>query len=198
MGQGVPITINERVKKLKAAFPSYDEISNIEDKLEKMKEEYWIHHDLFSFQWWLLLAIFILPWIVWLRYVDRTRSKEIVLFGSLLMILIGLMDDIGVNLHLWSYPYKIVQFIPRLVAVDYGLLIIAHMTIYQFFNKWKTFIIANVIMAAIFTFICEPLTVWVGIYKLDNWKYIYSFPIYIIKAVFVRWLVQLKFFNMRS
>lgn len=183
---------------MKATYPSYDEIRKIEYKLEEMKEEYWIHHDLFSFQWWLLLVIFILPWIAWWRYADKGRLKEIILFGSLLMLLIGLMDDIGVNLHLWSYPYKLFQIIPRLVSVDYGLLIVAHMTIYQLFKSWRSFLIANLIMAAIFTFICEPLTVWIGIYRLDNWIYIYSFPIYVVKAVFVKWLVQTINSNTKS
>ncbi|MDP4156135.1 MAG: hypothetical protein Q8929_10915, partial [Bacillota bacterium] len=73
---------------------------------------------------------------------------------------------------------------------DNGILIVAHMTVYQFFRKWKSFIIANLVMAAIFTFIFEPLTVWLDIYQLDNWKYIYSFPIYVAKAVFLKWLVQ--------
>jgi hypothetical protein len=178
------------VKKLKAAYPSYDEIRKIEYKLTEMKNEYWLHHDLFTFQWWLLLIIFILPWILWWKYVDKNKVKEILLFGCLLMLLVGLMDDIGVNAHLWSYPYNLVQLIPRLAPIDYGILIVIHMTVYQYFPKWKSFIIANIVMAAIFTFLFEPLTVWLGIYKLDNWKYIYSFPIYVSKAVFVKWLVK--------
>ncbi|MCM3567749.1 CBO0543 family protein [Neobacillus mesonae] len=175
---------------MKAAYPSYDEIRSIEYKLAEMKNEYWLHHDVFTFQWWLLLTIFILPWILWWRYVDKNRLKDIVLFGSLLMLLVGLLDDIGVNAQLWSYPYQLVQAIPRLAAIDYGILIVAHMTVYQFYTKWKSFIIVNLVMAAIFTFIFEPLTVWLNIYKLDNWKYIYSLPIYVAKAVFVKWLVQ--------
>lgn len=188
---GIIITIsNERVKKLNVPYPSYGKISNLEDKLAEMKNEYWLHHDLFTFQWWLLLIIFVVPWILWWRYVDKTRLKDIVLFGSLLMLLVGLMDDIGVYAHFWSYPYKLLQVVPRLAAVDNGILIVAHMTVYQFFRKWKSFIIANLVMAAIFTFIFEPLTVWLDIYKLDNWKYIYSFPIYVAKAVFLKWLVR--------
>ncbi|MBI0580119.1 hypothetical protein IEC97_22445 [Neobacillus cucumis] len=175
---------------MKATYPSYDEIRSIEYKLAEMKNEYWLHHDLFTFQWWLLLIIFILPWILWWRYVDKNRLKDILLFGSLLMLLVGLLDDIGLNAQLWSYPYKLLQVIPRLVAIDHGILIVAHMTVYQFFTKWKSFIIVNLVMATIFTFIFEPLTVWLNIYKLDNWKYIYSFPLYIAKAVFVKWLVQ--------
>lgn len=175
---------------MKAAYPSYNEIRSIEYKLAEMKNEYWLHHDVFTFQWWLLLIIFILPWILWWRYVDKNRLKDIVLFGSLLMLLVGLLDDIGVNAQLWSYPYKLIQAIPRLAAIDYGILIVAHMTVYQFYTKWKSFIIVNLVMAAIFTFIFEPLTVWLNIYKLDNWKYIYSLPIYVAKAVFIKWLVQ--------
>lgn len=175
---------------LKATYPSYDEIQKIEYKLTEMKNEYWLYHDLFTFQWWLLLIIFILPWIVWWKYVDKDQLKEIVLFGTLLMLLVGLLDDIGVTTHLWSYPYKLVQVLPRLVPIDYGILIVAHMTVYQFFKKWKSFILVNLVMAAIFTFILEPLSVWIHIYKLESWKHIYSLPIYVAKAVFIKWLVQ--------
>jgi hypothetical protein len=106
------------------------------------------------------------------------------------MLLVGLLDDIGVNSHLWSYPYKLVQVLPRLVPIDFGILIVAHMTVYQYFKKWKSFIIVNIVMATIFTFILEPLSVWLNIYKLESWKYIYSLPIYVAKAVFIKWLVQ--------
>ena len=175
---------------LKAPYPKYDDIQHLDYKLEQMKKEYWIHHDLFSFQWWLLLFILIIPWLIWLRYVEKKRIMEIVLFGSLLMILVELMDDIGVNLHWWSYPYQLFQAIPRLTAVDNGIIIVAHMFIFQFFKKWKSFLMANLIMATIFTFICEPITVWLHIYKLDHWRYVYSLPIYILKAALVKWVVE--------
>ena len=111
-----------------------------------------------------------------MKFVDRKRIKEILLFGALLIIFIGLLDDIGVNLSLWSYPYKLTYLVTTLNAVDYGMIVVMHMFIYQKFKEWKTFLIANVLLAAIFTFIFEPISVRLGIYKLDNWKYIYSFP----------------------
>ncbi|WML39562.1 CBO0543 family protein [Neobacillus sp. OS1-2] len=175
---------------MKTTHPSYDEIRNIEYKLGQMKHEYWIHHDLFSFQWWVLLFVLIFPWIFWLRYVDKKRITEIVLFGSLLMLLVELLDDIGINLHLWSYPYQLFQLIPRLTPIDNGIIIVAHMFVFQFFEKWKSFLIANLVMATIFTFIFEPITVWLNIYKLEHWKYVYSLPIYIIKAGFIKWVVE--------
>jgi len=180
---------------LKEAYPSYEEIQNLLHKLEKMRTEYWLHHDLFSFQWWLLLVIFIGPWIIWLRYVQRDRIKEILLFGTLLMILVGFLDDIGVHYNLWSYPYKLTSVVPRLVAIDYGIIIVAHMSVYQYFRSWKSFLTANVVMATVFSFVCEPITVWLGIYRLDNWEYAYSIPIYVLKAAFVKWIVDVRLTN---
>ncbi|MDZ5472875.1 CBO0543 family protein [Bacillus sp. 31A1R] len=170
--------------------PTYEEIRNVHQQLFEMKLDYWISHDLFSFQWWLLLFVLLIPWLVWWKFVDKQRINEILLFGTTLMIIVMILDDLGVELHLWSYPYQLVNILPRLIAVDQGIIIIAHMFVYQFFRKWKPFLIANLIMASIFTFIFEPLTVWLGIYKLENWRYIYSLPIYILKASVVKGLVD--------
>jgi len=189
------ILLNERGAHL--SYPSFDKIHSKHVELEKMENQYWQNHDLFSFQWWLLLLVLIVPWKLWVKFVDRKRIKEILLFGALLIIFIGLLDDIGVNLSLWSYPYKLTYLVTRLSAVDYGMIVVMHMFIYQKFKEWKTFLIANILLAAIFTFIFEPISVRLGIYKLDNWKYIYSFPIYILKASLVKtiidkWLEKIK------
>ena len=171
-------------------YPSYEEIREVNHHLQEMRKAYWLHHDLFSFQWWLLLLALILPWILWWKFVDRKRIDHILLFGSLLMVVIILLDDMGMELHLWSYPYQLIQIISRLIAVDQGIIVVAHMFLYQYFPSWKKFLLANIIMAAIFTFIFEPLTVWLGIYKLENWHYIYSLPIYVLKASLIKWLVD--------
>ena len=171
-------------------YPSYEEIRSVNHQLQEMRWAYWLHHDLFSFQWWLLLFALIVPWFIWWRFVDKKRIDHILLFGSLLMIAVMMLDDFGMEMHLWSYPYQFIQLLSRLMAVDQGIIIVAHMFLYQYFPQWKKFIIANVIMAMIFTFIFEPFTVWLGIYRLENWRYIYSLPIYVIKASFVKWLVD--------
>lgn len=171
-------------------YPSYEVIREVHKELGAMKLEYWIQHDLFSYQWWLLVILLIVPWIVWWRFVDRNKISQILLFGSLLMILVMMLDDFGVESHLWSYPYQLFNLMPRLISIDQGIIIIAHMFLYQFFPKWKKFLIANTVMAILFTFIFEPIVVWIGIYKLENWRYIYSLPIYIMKATLIKWLVD--------
>jgi hypothetical protein len=170
--------------------PSYEEVRNLHQQLVDLRLENWVNNDLFSFQWWLLLLVFILPWIIWWRFVEKKRIYPIMLFGSLLMILVIMLDDLGVELHLWSYPVQLFSLMPRLLAIDQGIIIVAHMFLYQYFKEWKPFIIANVVMALIFTYVFEPLTVWLGIYKLEIWKYTYSLPIYVLKAMFIKWVVD--------
>ena len=171
-------------------YPSYEQIREVHNELIEMRLEYWVHHNLFSYQWWLLLIVLIVPWIVWWKYVDKNKISQILLYGAWLMIRASMLDDFGVESHLWSYPYQLINLLPRLISIDQGIIIIAHMFLYQYFPKWKKFIFANTVMAIIFTFIFEPITVWLGIYKLENWRYIYSLPIYIVKASFIKWLVD--------
>ncbi|WP_077212276.1 CBO0543 family protein [Bacillus dakarensis] len=169
---------------------TFYDIRKMHQALYDLKLEYWFSHNLFTFQWWLLLFVLIIPWVIWWRFVDTKRINQILLFGLILMILVIMLDDVGVELHLWSYPYQLLNIMPRLIAVDQGIIVVAHMFLYQYFPHWKKFIMANLVMAATFTFIFEPITVWLGIYKLENWRYIYSLPIYIAKAAFIKWLVD--------
>ncbi|GMK40774.1 hypothetical protein PCCS19_38300 [Paenibacillus sp. CCS19] len=172
-------------------YPTFDEIKAVDHKLTEMREQYFYHHVLFSFQWWLLLVLIFVQWVIWWKLVDKARVKEILLYGAVLSIVIILLDDTGGELGLWSYPYQILMLVPRQSTIDLSVLPVFHMMVYQYFRSWKSFIIANVVMAMAFSFIAEPISVWLNIYDLDHWRYIYSFPLYIAKAVFVRWLIEL-------
>ncbi|ADU29655.1 CBO0543 family protein [Evansella cellulosilytica] len=131
--------------------PTYEDIKIIHEKLVSMRLEYWLEHNVFTFQWWLLLTILVVPWLVWWLFVDKKNISRILLFGCLLMILVLIMDDLGVELQLWSYRYQLVSILPRLISIDQGIIIIFHMAIYQFFPKWKSFLIANIVMAIVFS-----------------------------------------------
>ncbi|WP_101845444.1 CBO0543 family protein [Halobacillus sp. Marseille-P3879] len=169
---------------------TYEKIRNMHEQLTEMRYDYWISYNVFTFQWWLLLIVLIIPWIVWWKLVDKRRLNHILLFGTILMIFIIMLDDFGLEQHLWSYPYLLTSVPTRLLPVDQGIMIVAHMLVYQYFPRWKKFIIANAVMAVIFTFIFEPLSVWLGIYQLENWRHIYSLPIYFLKVVLIKWLVD--------
>lgn len=58
-------------------YPSNIDVYQLQQTLTAMRIQNWLGEDLFSSQWWLLLGILIIPWIIWYRLVDRTRIFEL-------------------------------------------------------------------------------------------------------------------------
>ncbi|MBA1334925.1 MAG: hypothetical protein HPY66_0546 [Firmicutes bacterium] len=102
---------------------------------------------------------------------------EILVYGLLISTIVTVLDEVGCQLNLWEYRFDLEPLFPRLIPMNFTMLPVWYMLIYQYFTKWKPFITANIVSAAIFTFIGEPLFVMLGIYELIKWKHIYSFPI---------------------
>jgi hypothetical protein len=180
---------------MNATYPSFEEIQRVHTKLSEMRTEHWLHHDLFAYQWWILGFLLIVPWLVWWRLVDTRRFQQILVYGLSLSIFVIILDDIGVELGLWAYRYQFLKLIPRLNPMDLTVLPVLHMLIYQYFPKWKTFIIANTVMALVLAFIAEPILVWLDIYEMYRWEHMYSFPIYILKAALLKWLIEKVIFS---
>ena len=57
------------------------------------------------------------------------------------------------------------------------------MLIYQRYIAWNQFLFASTILALALAFVAEPLAVYIKQYQLIHWKFIYSFPIYIVIAI---------------
>jgi len=51
------------------------------------------------------------------------------------------------------------------------------------YKAWKPFLFASTILALALAFVAEPLAVYIKQYQLISWKFIYSFPLYIVLAV---------------
>ena len=98
-------------------------------------------------------------------------------------------DMIGNLLGLWSYQYQLLPLQPKLVPIDFAVFPVVYMLIYQYFQNWRSYVIASLVTALVFAFIGEPLLVHLGIYKIQNWQHWYSFPIYVI-IFFIKWLVD--------
>jgi zinc transporter ZupT len=64
------------------------------------------------------------------------------------------------------------------------------MLVYQFFFEFKRFVLANVVLAGLMAYICEPIFIWIGYYELNSWSLTYSFIFYITAAILARWLVM--------
>ena len=156
-----------------------------------MRLEVWLNDTLWTWQWWILILLLLLPWIVWWRIVDKRRLAEICLLGMFVLATVSWMDELGTELMLWYYPYKIIPWYPQLVPVNYSVLPISFMLIYQYTPRWSAYIKAMTILAALFSWVAEPALQYMGIYQLIKWKVVYSFPLYLLIAISHRWLLEI-------
>lgn len=168
---------------------TWNEVVELRIILKETNLQYWINENLFSFSWWFLLISMVIFWIFWWIILDKSKIIEILLYGSMVAVIVILFDVIGVSWVLWGYPTMLTPLIPPIFAIDIGHIPVIYMALYQYFPSWKSFLTAMIILAFTFSFVLEPIVVWLGIYELNNWNHIYSFPIYILIGVFFKWLI---------
>lgn len=164
-------------------FPSFEQVLDAQNKSIQLQNQHWIKFELFTFQFWILIVILILPWVIWWKLVDKKRLLEIIIYGLIVSTFVTLLDEVGCQLNLWEYRYDIEPLFPRLIPMNFTMLPIAYMLIYQYFRKWKSFIIVNILAALFYAFIGESVFEFLDIYELLHWRNIYSFPIYIVLAI---------------
>lgn len=172
------------------ANQAHDLIRSLETQLTHLRIENWLHHDFFTWQWWLLVIVLFVPWIIWWNWVDRKRLLEITLVGMFTLIVSSYLDAVLTELGLWAYRYWVLPVWPRLIPADFTVLPITYMAVYQKYgDKWKPFIIAMTITSALYSFGGESFLVWIDVYELHSWKHYYSFPIYLSIGILVKWAV---------
>jgi hypothetical protein len=167
------------------------EILELNKRLLELCYEYWSSHVVFTFPWWFVIATLIIPWIIWWKLVDKKRIKSISLVGLITMIISFILDQVGTSLLLWEYPVT-PSPLPRDVfdPADFAILPVSYMLIYQYFKNWKLFIISQVVFAFFASYVGGNIYGWLGIYKILNWRHIYSVPIYLLMGIVTKKVVD--------
>ena len=166
--------------------PEQQEIVNLKKLLYQIKFSDWINNDIFTFRWWILVLSLIVPWFIWFYLVDKGRLKEMLFYLLSTSGVAILLDEIGISIGMWAYPVNLIPILPRLITVNYSMVPIIFALMYQYFPRWKSFIIVNIILTLVFSFILEPILVWMDLYDLVTWKYIYSAPTYLSAAILLK------------
>lgn len=162
----------------------------LRESISKTKINNW-HQDTFlQWQWWFLLTLLVVSWLIWWKLVDKKRIEEILLYGFLIAIITLTIDSIGLFLNLWEYPYELIPVIPFIIPIDLAVVPCITMLFYQNFKSWKLFIVIIVIFALVSSFIAEPVFILMGFYKLHNWKLFYSFLVFVFNSVITKWVVD--------
>ncbi len=162
----------------------------VQKKLFRVRYEEWLSNDVFHFRWFTLLALFMVCIYFWWKLVDKSRLKEILLYISIITIVILLLDELGEELTLWDYKTDLFPLFPPITAIDLACMPSVYSLIYQLFSKWRSFIIATLIMSGVFCFVFEPIFIWLDVYQLLIWKFYYGFPIYTGMALAAKAIVS--------
>lgn len=171
--------------------PSFEELEKVRKEFLDLEREYWVQNDLFSFDWWFLFLLSIILWIVWWKFADKKNLTQISLYGLFVGIESVLLNVTLTNSMVWGYQNTLFYlFSPILVPYDLAMMPVVYMLAYQKFIKWKTFLIANISISVVFTFVVEPTLEWLKIYKEYNFPSIYSLLIYILIAIVSKWIVE--------
>ncbi|GKU82743.1 CBO0543 family protein [Niallia sp. NCCP-28] len=168
-------------------IPSSSEIEAEKIKLIKLSYSHWIHTDLFTLNWWILLCSTIIPYFIWWKLVDKKRFFELFSYGLMCASIAMVLDVMGTEMMLWDYPDKFLPWIPPLIPADFVVIPISAMLIYQYFNKWISFLFVNIIWAIVFAYIIEPIFLYLGMFKLgSNWHHTYSFIGFFFLGLFLK------------
>ncbi|MBM7694882.1 hypothetical protein JOC77_004361 [Peribacillus deserti] len=154
--------------------------------------EHWYKDDLFSPQWWFLListlALIIIFWI----FIEKKRERflEIFSYGLLCSVFASVLDTAGVEFMLWGYPDKLVNMVPPLIPADVVVIPISAMFLYQFCKTRIKFVLGSVILAAVYSYILEPLFIKFSLFELNHWKHTYSFIGFILFFITIKELLK--------
>jgi hypothetical protein len=128
--------------------------------------------------------------------IDRSRLRELLLYGSLLTVSFGYIDIAATDMGLWNYKVHFLPFKASLIPFTYTVHPIIHLFAYQYTSSWRSFIITNTLATAFFAFVAQPFYVWAHILWLGNWSYLYSFIMagavtFLARAVVI-WLANIE------
>ncbi|MED4224422.1 CBO0543 family protein [Neobacillus cucumis] len=140
---------------------------------------YWKEHTLWHKDFWVALALTILPWLIWVLIRKRGSEARLLLAGGFGLIIATWFDFLGIVFGLWHYSGRLLPTIPTFFPWDYSLIPVSLMVSLQFKPHINRFLKA-IIFSALTAFIGEPFFMWLGYYTEIKWSVLYSFPIYIV------------------
>jgi hypothetical protein len=151
-----------------------------------------IHAFLFTWQWWLGIILFILPWLLWILFRPKKSTGRLLGSAFLTMTLSLLIDLIALSYGLWSYPMKFSPISPVLfLPYHLALAPVAIMFVLQIKPQANPFLKGS-IFAAIAAFGGMNLFKVIGFYNPKNWSTLYDFFIFLFLFLCSYWLFNIK------
>lgn len=174
-----------------------DEVYNILKQDNIKLTDIWLTQIVFSWRWCIEVALAIIPWLVWIKIRKKKDTARLLFVGLVASILSNFLDIIGASYNFWHYDWKDFPFIPIYMPWDFTLFPVSVMIMLQFKPKINKYI-KTVFFSFLCSFIFEPLFSWLSMYHMVNWKYWYSFIIYIPIYLFYDYIYNSKLWEFQK
>jgi hypothetical protein len=152
---------------------------------------HWAAEELFSPRWWAMVIVILFSYGLCFKLLDESRYTQIMLFGSLMAVSMGVIDTIGASYVLWSFKVRLLPIIPSLFLIDLTIIPLYYMLVYQYTSTWKEFTAWNVVASGVISLVVFPLMAIANIVQLINWKYVYFWPIIFFVGLLSRGVITI-------
>jgi len=149
---------------------------------------------LFTWKWWIAVAMIIIPWVIWAIFRKKESSARLLFASFIVMILSTNLDAFGVENGKWTYPLKAIP-IP---TISYSFRYSVIPVLIMFFLQYKPQVnplIKAVIFAGVSAYIGMPLMALIDMYKKVDWAYTYSFFLLTVFYLVAHWFSRRKSFK---
>jgi hypothetical protein len=179
----------------------FEHLNNLYKDASKSSHHYWLSYsNMSTWQFWVLLALIILPIASLYFLLDRKRALLIGFFGLNVHVWFTYIDTFGVTNGLWNYPYKLVPFLPVNLALDTAIVPVTFMLVYQWTTKHKkNFYLYGTALCMFFAFVFKHIMVLLGLFELyRGMNYFYLFLFYMLTMVVAKLITDLFIYLLKE
>lgn len=171
-------------------------LKGLSDRLSSVTNDwsvYWkTYSNIDTWQFWVMLAFFIVPLITLVFMIDRKKAFRIGFYGLVIHVFAFYSDLYGTTQKLWEYPYTLTPLSQSSFGLDASLIPITYMLLYQWtVNHRKNYYLYIVLLAIVFAFVFKPFLSFIGLFHLEKASYGYLFLFYIAGGFISKWITDL-------
>jgi hypothetical protein len=155
--------------------------------------EYWREFSSFNtWQFWLLVFLFIIPLVIVYLKIDRKRALQIGFYGFNIHVWLSYIDRYGTYHGYWGYPYQMIIQFPNIIVLDSSLVPVLFMFVYQWTIKnGKSFYIYTTLLCFFLAFIFRPIMHRVNLIEFYNGaNYLHFFIGYLVIMVLSKFITE--------
>lgn len=119
---------------------------------------YWSTYSVFSWRFWVLVGIVLVPLAILVWKLDRKHILQFVFYGLGVHVVALYCDLYGTSHSMWVYPFVLLPSPTASFGLDASLIPVTYILMYQWtVHRGKNYYLYMVLVSAVFAFGVKPL-----------------------------------------